>query len=146
MQFEPQNPDYAEWIGAVFRSQRFMALLGTEMVHLEPGGCTLAIDRRGELDQHSGVVHGGVVGALADNAAGAAATSLLPKGQVTVTVEYKINFVSPAKGERLLARAKVLKPGRTLTVAESRVFARDDDVETLCAVALVTLTPVAVGG
>jgi len=89
-------------------------------------------------------MHAGVTAALADNAAGGAASTLLPKGTAAVTVEYKVSLVAPARGNRLVARAEVLHSGKTLTSCESRVYAVSGDRESLCAVALVTLRPAAI--
>jgi uncharacterized protein (TIGR00369 family) len=138
-----EGQDLLRRLRGVFETQAFMRLIGAEVVAVEPGSCELALAVRTDLTQHSGVVHGGVVAALADNAAGGAASTLMPAGHAAITAEYKINFVAPAAGERLIARAKVVRAGKNLSVCESRVFARTGEGETLCAAALVTLVPLA---
>lgn len=136
---------HVRWLHGMFEKQSFMALLGVEVVSFGEGRCELALPYRPDLDQHSGIIHAGAVSALADNAAGGAASSLMPMGSVSLTVEYKISFVAPARGRRLVARAEVVRSGKTLTHCESRVYAIQGDTETLCAIALVTLWPERVG-
>lgn len=134
------------WLQRVFESQAFMGLLGAELAFASPGRCELALTHRPDHDQHSGVMHAGVIAALADNAAGGAASTLMPVGTAAVTVEYKISFVAPARHGKLIARGEVVHSGNTLTLCESRVYSVGDEEETLCAVAHVTLWPQALGG
>ena len=140
------DPAHAAWLKGMLAAQAFMRHLKVELVDFAPGQCTLATDHRPDFEQHTGVVHAGVVAALADNAAGGAASTLMPKGTAAVTVEYKINFAAPATGERLIARAEVIKAGRSLSVARAEVYALSEGAERLCAVALVTLAPMSVDG
>ncbi|MBL8662474.1 MAG: PaaI family thioesterase [Candidatus Odyssella sp.] len=132
-------------IEAAMRGPGFVATIGTRLVRFGKGECELALATRPDLLQFTGAVHGGVIGALADHAAGGAASTLLPAGQIAVTAEYKINFLAPAKGEEIVARARVERAGRSLVVVGTAVFARRGGEETKCAVALVTLTPVPFG-
>ena len=143
--FTPQNPHFLQDLAKVFATQNFMRHIGAEPGTVEPGYVEIVVPVTSALEQHNGVVHGGVVGAIADNAAGGAAATLMARGTVSVTVEYKINFVAPAVGNRLIARARVVKPGMNLTVCRSEVYGVADDGETLCAHAIVTLAPVAIG-
>ena len=109
------------------------------MTALSPGECELTVEYREDLSQQHGYFHGGVVGTLADVSGGYAAYSLLAGGRATLTVEYKMNIVSPGVGRALRATAKVIRPGRTLTVCHCDVFAvGEDGSETLCATALAT--------
>jgi uncharacterized protein (TIGR00369 family) len=140
------DPGHVAWLKGLFAAQAFMRHLNVELEDFAPGRCALAIDHRPEFEQHTGVVHAGVVAALADNAAGGAAATLMPQGTAAVTVEYKINFAAPATGERLIARAEVIKSGRNISVARAEVYALSKGAERLCAVALVTLAPVTLGG
>lgn len=133
------------WLQSIFATQRFMTYLGVEVVSFSEGHCELSLPYHDELDQHSGIIHAGAISALADNAAGGAASTLMPSGSAAITVEYKISFVAPARGQRLVGRAEVIRSGKTFTHCESRVYAVDGDTETLCAVALVTLWPQRVG-
>lgn len=135
------DPRFAELMRTVFARQAFMGLIGCELVSAAPGQCVLAVAMRPELTQQNGVFHGGVIGALADNAGGGAAATTVEPGFGTVTVEYKINFLAPAAGQRLIARAQVIRPGKRMVVAESRVFAERDEKENLCAISIGTFAP-----
>jgi uncharacterized protein (TIGR00369 family) len=125
----------ASAVRASFAQQAFLRFLGIELVEVGDGRCILELGGRPELTQQHGYTHAGVIGALADTAAGYAALSAWPDGSEVLTVEYKLNLVAPATGARLVARAEVVRAGRTITVCESRV-ASDDQT---CAIALVTL-------
>jgi uncharacterized protein (TIGR00369 family) len=140
------DPAHGEWLRGVFAAQAFPRHLGIELGGFADGSCELILAHRPEFDQHTGVIHAGVVSTLADNAAGGAASTRMAKGSAAVTVEFKINFLAPATGERLIARAQVKHAGRRLAVCGSEVYSVAGSAETLCAVALVTLAPVAVGG
>lgn len=130
-------------IGDVLLRQPFMQMLGVTLGAVAPGRVELLVALKPELTQHGGVAHGGVIGALADNAAGAAAGTLTLPERVTVTAEYKINFIAPGAGRALRAVGQVLKPGKSLIAVESRVYAvQDSGEETLCAMALATMVPV----
>jgi uncharacterized protein (TIGR00369 family) len=100
-----------------------MATLGATLESVTPGAVVIGVPVAGHIAQQHGFVHGGAVAAIADSAAGYAALSLMPEGAGVLTVEFKINFLAPAAGERLEARGRVIKPGRTLTLAEAEVFA-----------------------
>ena len=135
----PKNPDYAAQVRASFARQAFMAHIGAELVDVSPGTCEIALSYRPELGQQHGYVHGGVIGAIVDSAMGYAGYSLAPPGATVLTVEYKLNLVAPAAGERLIARGEVIKAGRTLTVCRGEVVTVTDGAETLCATAMQTL-------
>jgi uncharacterized protein (TIGR00369 family) len=137
--FEPCNPDYAARVRASFARQKAVDLIGARLTSVEPGAVEIALDYRDDLTQQHGFVHGGLVGMIADNACGYAAFSLMPAEATVLTVEYKINFLAPAAGERLIARGRVLKPGRTLMIVEARVAALAEGRETLVATALATI-------
>ena len=119
-----------------------MQSLGAKLVAVEPGRCVIEAAFRPELSQQHGYFHAGVAGAIADSACGYAAFSLAPPGRTVLSVEYKMNLLAPLDGERVEARAEVLKPGRTLHVCRADVFARKGAAETLCATALATTAPV----
>ncbi|MGY4313423.1 PaaI family thioesterase [Bradyrhizobium sp. JR3.5] len=117
--------------------QGFMGLVGAEVAELSRGACTLAVDRRPELLQQHGLFHGGVTAFLVDNAATiAAATS---RGQPALTAEYKLNLLSPASGDRLICRARVIKPGRQVAVVAADVFCIIDGKEKHTATALASI-------
>ena len=99
----------------------FMAHIGAVVDEIAPGSCTISVARRPELLQALGYLHGGVIAFLIDNAVSIAAATLLRPGQAVLTAEFKVNFLAPARGARILSRGRVLKPGRTTTVAVADV-------------------------
>lgn len=111
---------------------------GISVVLAEPGRVHLAIGRRDDLLQFKGYFHGGVISGLADLAAGGAVTTTLPAGRAVVTISLHVNFLAPAKGERLVAKGSVVKVGGTVGVASVDLFAQDGANEQLCATATVT--------
>jgi uncharacterized protein (TIGR00369 family) len=128
---EVNPPELAEAINA----KGFTGAAGFRIVAVEPGCAELALARRDDLVQFFGHFHGGVITALADQAAGVAVTSGLPKGRIGVTVEIKVNFLSPADGSELIARAKTLKMSGSI----GEVFSRKEATETLCAFCTATM-------
>ncbi|HYH18367.1 MAG TPA: PaaI family thioesterase [Azospirillum sp.] len=138
--FKPRDPDFEARVRDSFARQTMMSTIGAQIVDLEPGACTLGMNYRRDLCQQHGYLHAGVTTTLADSAAGYAAFSLFPAGSSVLTAEFKINLLAPAAGERFLARGRVEKSGRTLTVVRSEVFAVDKDgVERPIALMLATL-------
>jgi uncharacterized protein (TIGR00369 family) len=139
-QFEPQDPDF-EWRGREgFARQTVMATIGASIVRVAPGEVHVALPYRADLAQQDGYLHAGIVTAIVDTACGFAAYSLMSPGYAVLTVEYKVNFLAPARGARFLARGRVVKPGRTLTVCAGEVVALDDDgAERMVATMLATM-------
>jgi len=133
------DPDVFLQLGRdVLARQPFSVLLGAELTHLKPGDVELQVVLRDELKQQDGFAHGGVVSYLADNAltfAGGTAMRV-----PVVTSEYKINYLKPATGERLIARAKAVGLGKSQSVCRCEVFAVLGHEETLCAVAQGTIS------
>ena len=122
-----------------FAKQSAMALIHAEIPVIEEGRAEIEIPHwDGVLQQH-GYVHGGVVGMIADSAAGYAAMTVVPEGTSVLTVEYKINMVAPANGDKIVARGSVLRAGRTLILTKADVYAVKDGTETLCAVMQQTI-------
>lgn len=118
----PANPDFAARVRASFARQAAMGLIGAQLTVVTPGHCEIELPVRAELAQQHGYVHGGVVGMIADSAGGYAAFTLMPADASVLTIEYKINMLAPAEGEFLLAVGKVLRPGRSISVAQVDVF------------------------
>ena len=141
--FEPAHQDYVEQVRASFGRQRFMGLLGAELVEVQPGFCEIRLPFRAELGQQHGYFHGGAIGTLSDNVCGYAAYSLAPVGSTVLTVEYKLNIVAPGDGELLVGHGAVVRPGRTLTVCRADVVVVKGGRERLCATALETLMIIA---
>jgi uncharacterized protein (TIGR00369 family) len=136
---KPLDPDYAVRVRGSFARQAFMRTLGVELVHLAPGEVDLVMPHRPELTQQHGYFHAGATATIADTAAGYAALSLYPRGTGVLTTEFKINLLRPAEGERLIARGRVVKPGKTLTVCRSDVYGEDGGRETHVATALFSM-------
>jgi uncharacterized protein (TIGR00369 family) len=128
-----------ERVARSFARQGFMRNLGARLVAASGGRCVIEADWAESLTQQHGFFHAGVTASLADSAAGYAAFSLMPPDASVLTVEYKINLLNPAQGERLRATATVIKPGRTLMVTRASVEAIRDGQATQCAEFLATV-------
>ena len=128
----PQNPDFAARVRDSFARQGAMALVGAEIVRLDPGAVDVAVAFRPELSQQHGYFHGGVVTAIADTACGYAAYTTMPEDSSVLTVEFKINLMNPAAGNRLRAEANVHKAGRTLVVVGATVTVLRADKVVAC--------------
>lgn len=139
MNFEAKDPDYAQRVKMSFSRQGVMAHLGARLCAIAPGYCEIQVRFAPELAQQHGYFHGGVIGTIADSAAGYAGYSLMPASSSVLTVEYKLNLLSPADGETLIARGHVVKPGRTLIIARADVSVLKGDSEKFCATLLQTL-------
>ncbi len=137
--FVPRNPDWEARVRESFARQPFMGLIGGKIIGLKPGHCTVALAARPDLCQQRGFLHGGVTTALADTAAGFAAYSMMPPNSAPLTVELKINLMSPATGERFMAEARVLRSGKTLSVVEVDVTAYNGSEGKLIARMLATM-------
>jgi len=112
---------------------------GMHLVSAEPGKVTMALKKRPELTQFFGHFHGGVITALADHAAGACATSSMPDGKLAVTVEIKVNFLSPADGDEIVARAETIQAGSTIAVVKVEVVSHKAGTARMCAFATATM-------
>jgi uncharacterized protein (TIGR00369 family) len=134
-----QDPRYAEKVRESFARQGLMNHLGAELAHIGEGTAEIRVKFRPELNQQHGYFHAGVTGAIADSASGYAAYSLMPPGSNVLTVEYKLNLVAPAHGDSLIARANVIRAGRTLVICRADVFVTRDGAENLCASSLSTM-------
>lgn len=124
--FEPQDPNFKERVRASFARQKMMQTVGARLTSVAPGVVEIELPFRDDLTQQHGFLHAGIVATIGDNACGYAALSLAPADAAVLTIEYKINLVSPATGERLIARGSVTKPGRTFAVCAADVFALGD--------------------
>lgn len=115
---------------------------GMRIVAAEPGKVSLALSKRPELTQFFGHFHGGVITGLADQAAGAAVSTALPKGRIAVTVEIKVNFLGPADGEEIIACAEAIQVGGTIGVAKVEVISQDKGAKGVCAFGVATMRAV----
>ncbi|MHA7772452.1 PaaI family thioesterase [Roseibium sp. M-1] len=142
MDLSPRDPDWETRVRKSFAAQQFMDHLGAKMVHVAPGAVDLELTMRPELTQQHGFFHAGATSSIADSAAGYAALTLFAPGVGVLTSEYKINLLNPAKQQILLARGRVVKPGRTLTIAKADVYGLDDGLQVHVATGLFTLVSV----
>ena len=133
------DPEFADRVRASFAKQHAMDLTHATLPVVEPGLTETHLPHWTGVEQQHGFVHGGVVGMIADSAAGYAAMTLVSASASVLTVEYKMNLVAPADGEKLIARGKVVRPGRTLVVTQAEVFAVKDGKEKLCALMQQTI-------
>ncbi|WP_240964219.1 PaaI family thioesterase [Flavivirga algicola] len=116
-----------------------MELIHANLIDVKPGYCEIQIPYNPILTQQHGFFHAGIISTIADNAAGYASFSLMEEDASVLTVEFKLNLMSPGDGDLLIAKANVLKNGRTLTICRSEVFIRKNGVEKLCAASQTTL-------
>lgn len=123
MPHQTSNPNYVDEIKQSFAKQTVMALIGGELTRVEPGVVEISLPYRNDLTQQHGYVHAGIITTIADSACGYAAYTLMPPNSDVLAVEFKVNLMRPAKGETFLARAEVIKSGRTLAVVRADVHA-----------------------
>lgn len=125
-----------------FALQGAMSTLGAQLTHLAPGAVDISFDWAPGLTQQHGFIHAGMLSAALDSACGYAGFSLMPEDAGVLTIEFKINLLAPAQGQRFRCEGRVLKPGRTIVVAEGRAYAIDHGQEKLCATMQCTLMAV----
>jgi uncharacterized protein (TIGR00369 family) len=136
-----RNPHFRDDIAASFSRQGALELIGAELAGVEPGLCRVRLMVTDKIRQHHGHVHGGIVGMIGDVAGGYAAMSLFEPGREILTVEYKINFLAPARGTLLVAEGRVLRAGRSVSVTSVEVRAHGSEGDKLCAVLQQTCMP-----
>jgi len=140
--FTPQDPNFESRVRASFDKQRFMSTIGAKLVRVAPGEVDVEVTTREDLVQQHGFLHAGVVSSAADSACGYAALSLMPAGAAVLSIEFKTNLLAPATGDRILARARVIRAGRTVTVCWSDVVATVGETERLVATMVATMMTV----
>ena len=141
---DDMGDDAVERIRASFARQGLMITIGATLEHVSPGTVEIALRPHPAISQQHGFIHAGAVSAIADTAAGYAALTLMPPGRGVLTTEFKINLLAPATGDRLVARARVIKAGRRLTLAQTDVIAETDGNEKL--IAYLTATMMSIEG
>ena len=137
--YEYGTPDGAARVRASFARQGAMATIGASIDAVEPGYCAISLAPGPAVSQQHGYVHAGVVSAIVDSAGGYAGFSLFPATASVLTVEFKVNLLAPAEGDRIVAEGFVVKPGRTLCVTRGEVHALLGDRRKLVAVMQQTL-------
>ena len=136
---QPQDPGFAERVRASFDRQGVMHTIGATLVAVTPGAVVIELPWAQALTQQHGFLHAGIVATALDSACGYAASSLMPAEAGVLTIEYKVNLLAPAQGQRFRMVGEVIKPGRTISVAEGRAYAFDAGREKLIATATCTL-------
>lgn len=133
MSFTATNPEFAADVRKSFAAQSIMQSIGAQLSRVEPGVVEISLPYRKDLTQQNGYLHAGIITTIADSAAGYAAFTLMPAGASVLSVEFKVNLLRPASGEMFLARAEVIKAGKTLTVVRADVFGISGNERTLVA-------------
>ncbi|ANY80243.1 DUF4442 domain-containing protein [Microvirga ossetica] len=138
----PKDPDYEARVRASFARQGLMVTLGASLIRVAPGLVEISLPTSNAVSQQHGFVHAGALASIADSAAGYAALTLMPPAAGVLTVEFKINLMAPGIGERITARGNVVKAGRTITLAQTDVFALHEGREKRIALLMATLMTV----
>ena len=130
----PPDPDFETRVRTSFSQQGMLAALGAQIGLLRAGEVHLGAPFDARFTQQDGFLHAGIVTTLMDSACGYAAYSLMPAASRVLSVEFKVNLLAPARGERFRAEGRVIKAGRTITVCEGKLFSIEKEEETLCAI------------
>ena len=133
MKGKPEDPNFEARVRASFAKQPLMTTLGAQMTDVAAGRVTLRLPFRADLTQQHGFLHAGAIASVADSACGYAALTLMPTDAAVLSIEFKVNMLAPAKGDAIVARAEVIRPGRTVMVCRADVFAITGKEEKLVA-------------
>ena len=140
MDFQPNiNPEVEKRIRTSFARQEVINTLNGTITHISPGQLHIEAPFDERFTQQDGFLHAGIVTTLIDSACGYAAYTLMPNESRVLSVEFKVNFLHPAQGDKFRAEGRVIKPGKTLTICEGKLFALRDGQETLTAVMQATM-------
>ena len=139
MNYLPETPEFETMVRDSFSKMAMMEFLGAKLSSVEPGAVEVQLSHRKELLQQHGLFHGGVTTTILDSAGGYAAFSLFKPGDEILTVEYKVNFIAPANGDKLIARGEVVKIGKSLSITRGEARVIKSGKETLCAVMQQTM-------
>jgi uncharacterized protein (TIGR00369 family) len=139
---EPRNPRFAQAVRDSFAAQKLMGTIGARLERVVAGEVEIRVPFRPDLTQQHGFLHAGVVTSALDSACGYAAFSLMPAGAGVLSVEFKTNLLAPARGDELIARGRVVRAGRTVTVCQADAFMRTGGAETMIATMLATMMTV----
>jgi uncharacterized protein (TIGR00369 family) len=138
----PPYPDFASRIRSSFAKQGLMKTIAAKLVKVNPGEVHIEVPYSTSITQQHGFIHAGILNTIADNACGYAAYTLMPADVDVLGVENKMNFLSPARGERIVGIGRVIKAGRTLSICTGEVWAYDRGEEKLVAVMQTTMIAV----
>jgi uncharacterized protein (TIGR00369 family) len=141
--FVVRDADFEARVRESFARQRVMETIGARLLCVAPGEVEIGLRFREDLTQQHGYLHAGIVAAVVDSACGYAALSLAPAGAEVLSIEFKLNLLSPAKGESFIARARVVRAGRSVTVCSGDLFALGGgDAEKIVATMIATMMTV----
>jgi uncharacterized protein (TIGR00369 family) len=136
---EQRNPHFEQAVRDSFAAQQLMATIGARLARVAAGEIEIRVPFRSDLTQQHGFLHAGVVTSALDSACGYAAFSLMPQGAGVLTLEFKTNFLAPARGAELIARGRVVRAGRTITVCQAEASMLSDGTENSVATMLATI-------
>jgi uncharacterized protein (TIGR00369 family) len=140
--FVPRDTDFEARVRASFARQRVMETIGARLVRVAPGEVEIELPFKEDLTQQHGYLHAGIVAAVVDSACGYAAMSLAPAGAEVLSIEFKLNLMSPARGHSFVARARVKRAGRNVTVCTGDLYAVEGASEKAVATMLATMMTV----
>ncbi len=138
-QFEPKNPDFKTTVEDSFKKQQVMQTINASLLNIEPGKVEIELQFSEQITQQHGFVHAGIVSTVIDSACGYAALSLMPAGYGVLSIEFKVNLLAPARGEKFRAVGLVKKAGKTITVTEGELIAYDNNKESVVATMVATM-------
>jgi uncharacterized protein (TIGR00369 family) len=133
------DPNIEQRVQADFTRQPVLAAIGATLAEVQPGEVAIELPIRPDLTQQHGFVHAGIITLIADAACGFAALTRMPPTAEVLSVEFKVNLLSPAIGEKLIARGRVVKPGKTLLVCTAEVHAQNGGADKLVALMQATM-------
>jgi uncharacterized protein (TIGR00369 family) len=143
MSFTPRDPDFEQRVRDSYARQAVMETIGARLVRVAPGEVDLELPFRADLTQQHGFIHAGILATVLDSACGYAAFTLMPADAGVLSIEFKVNLLAPAEGERILVRGRVVRAGRTISVCTADAYAvrdgRERHVTTMTAT-LMTVT------
>jgi uncharacterized protein (TIGR00369 family) len=142
MALTPKNPDFERLVRESFLKQEVMATLGATLARIAPGEVEIELPYRTALTQQHGFLHAGIVATVLDSSCGYAAFSLMPAGAGVLSIEFKVNMVAPAQGDRLIARGRVIRAGRTISVCQADGVMVSGTEEVMVATMLATIMTV----
>jgi uncharacterized protein (TIGR00369 family) len=137
--FEVADPKFAERVRESFVRQQLMKTLGAALTRVEPGLIEIELHHSPEITQQHGFIHAGAIASVLDSACGYAAYTLMPADAAVLSVEFKVNLLAPARGDRLTARAEVKRAGRNVTVCTADAFTEEPEGAKLVATMLATM-------
>lgn len=136
---QPLDPEVENRVRSSFACQELINTLNGKIAHISPGELHIEAPFDERFTQQDGFLHAGIVTTLMDSACGYAAYTLMPADSRVLSVEFKVNFLNPARGERFRAEGRVIKSGRTISVCEGKLFALQNRQETLTAMMQATM-------